>query len=70
MVICPATDLKMILSAMKKAMQIIDTLDVKDYISKSFAIEIGCAAIYQHFVGNGQIKIRGMCDYVQIIDSK
>jgi len=54
MVICPAADLKMILNGMKKALHVLDMLDPKDYVAKSFPVELGCAAIHQYFITTGQ----------------
>lgn len=59
MMICPNTDIKTILNAMKKAKLIIETVDPNDYIGKSFPLELGYAALYKYFVSSGEIKIAG-----------
>jgi hypothetical protein len=69
MMICPATDIKMILSAMKKAKLIIETLDPNDYIGKSFPLAMGYTALYKYFVSSGEIKISGS-EVREIIDKR
>jgi len=61
--LCPSSDLKMILNAIKKALQIKATIAPMDIAGKLTAVQLGICACYRRLVEHGELQLKGWNTY-------